>query len=415
MPYTIDRYLIREIALPFLFILLILTFVLLMGRILQLMDLMVNKGVLFSDIALLILYLMPSFLVFTLPISLLFAIMMALGRLSTDNEITVLKASGVGLLQLARPVLIMGLSCFALTALTSYVLAPQGNSAAKTLLLDAARHKVTLGIKEKVFNDDFTGILLYADKEPVSGDYLEGVLISDQRLGTEPSTIIARRAYLISDPGSHTIALRLEGGSIHTVDRDLKNYRKMDFALYDVRLDLGSSMGDDAAKRKVSTEMSAKEILERLQGGSLKEEDRRETGHRAAQEALIPASCLVFSILAVPLGIRRNDPPNPMALQWRSSWCCPFTSCVWAGRPWPKPAACPSSWVSGFRSSSSVLSGRSCFSSSIGKFPSDASGRTSGGADREHPGPLPGQGISEDLRPSPPCHRLRLSDYRFFQ
>jgi lipopolysaccharide export system permease protein len=306
MPNTIDRYLIREIALPFLFILLVLTFVLLMGRILQLMDLMVNKGVLFSDIALLILYLMPSFLVFTLPISLLFAIMMALGRLSMDNEITVLKASGVGLLQLARPVLLLGLVCFALTALTSYVLAPRGNSAAKTLLLDAARHKVTLGIKEKVFNDDFTGILLYADKAPVSGDYLEGVLISDQRLGTEPSTIIARRAYLISDPGSLTVALRLEGGSIHTVDRDLKNYRKMDFALYDVKLDLGSAMGDGSSNRKVSTEMSAREIMERLRGGSLKEEDRRELAIELHKKLSIPASCLVFAILAVPLGIRRQ-------------------------------------------------------------------------------------------------------------
>ena len=306
MPNTIDRYLIREIALPFLFILLVLTFVLLMGRILQLMDLMVNKGVLFSDIALLILYLMPSFLVFTLPISLLFAIMMALGRLSMDNEITVLKASGVGLLQLARPVLLLGLVCFALTALTSYVLAPRGNSAAKTLLLEAARHKVTLGIKEKVLNDDFPGILLYADKAPVSGDYLEGVLISDQRLGTEPSTIIARRAYLISDPGSLTVALRLEGGSIHTVDRNLKNYRKMDFALYDVKLDLGSTVGDGSANRKVSTEMSAREILERLRGGSLKEEDRRELAIELHKKLSIPASCLVFSILAVPLGIRRQ-------------------------------------------------------------------------------------------------------------
>jgi lipopolysaccharide export system permease protein len=133
---------------------------------------------------------------------------MALG-LSMDNEVTVSRPPGVGLLQLASRAP-PGSRCFAVTALTSYVLAPQGNSAAKTLLLDAARHKVTLGIKEKVFNDDFTGILLYADKAPVSGDYLEGVLISDHRLGTEPSTIIARRP-IDQRSWIHTIALVSKG------------------------------------------------------------------------------------------------------------------------------------------------------------------------------------------------------------
>ena len=50
MRKILDRYILREIALPFVMVLFILTFVLLMGRILQLMDLLVNKGVGFLDI-----------------------------------------------------------------------------------------------------------------------------------------------------------------------------------------------------------------------------------------------------------------------------------------------------------------------------------------------------------------------------
>ena len=51
MKKILYRYLLKEISLPFLFVLLILTFVLLMGKTLRLMDLMVNKGIRFADIA----------------------------------------------------------------------------------------------------------------------------------------------------------------------------------------------------------------------------------------------------------------------------------------------------------------------------------------------------------------------------
>jgi lipopolysaccharide export system permease protein len=306
MRKIINRYILKEIALPFFMILFILTFVLLMGKILQLMDMMVNKGVRFIDIAQLIIFLMPSFLLFTIPISLLVGIMMALGRLSADNEITVLKASGVSLMQLAQPIIFASVLAFIITLLTSYILVPQGNYATKMLLFNVARQKASLGIKEKIFNDDFKGILLYADKIPVNGESMEGVLISDQRLGETPSTIIAQKAYLISDLGSLSITLRLENGSTHTVDKELKNYRKMDFSFYDVKLDLSSSIVDASKTDKASTEMTRSELIERMKSGQLKEADRRELAIELHKKLAIPASCLVFAILAIPLGIRKH-------------------------------------------------------------------------------------------------------------
>lgn len=305
MPKIIDRYIINEIALPFFMILFILTFVLLMGKIMQLMDLMVNKGVQFGDIALLILYLMPSFLLFTIPISLLFAIMMALGRLSTDNEIMVLRASGISLYRLARPILFAALACFVATLITSYLLVPKGNYAAKLLLHNLARQKASLGIKEKIFIDDFKGILLYADKVPVKGNTMEGVLISDQRLGNEPSTIVAQKASLISDPDALTVTLRLENGSTNMVDKTLQKYRRMDFTVYDVKLDLGASLAGGKTE-KVSTEMTASEIAEQLKKPRLKDADVRELAIELHKKMSIPLSCLVFAVLAIPLGIRKH-------------------------------------------------------------------------------------------------------------
>jgi len=307
MRRLINRYVLKEIALPFCMILLVLTFVLLMGKILQIMDLMINKGIGFADIARLMLYLLPSFLTFTIPISLLMAILIGLGRLSGDNEWTVLKMSGVSLYQLSVPVAFAALVAFLMTLITTVFLVPYGNLASKTLMIDMARQKASIGIREKVFIDDFQGILLYAEQIPAHGNFLEGVLISDSRISREPSTIIARRAYLVSNPDTMVVTLRLEDGSIHTVDAGLKRYRKIDFRFYDVRLDLASALsGEKKNGAKSSTEMTLSEISTTLKNRGLNEEALRELAIELHKKLTVPLSCLVFALIGIPLGIRAH-------------------------------------------------------------------------------------------------------------
>ncbi|MBM4270567.1 MAG: LPS export ABC transporter permease LptF [Deltaproteobacteria bacterium] len=303
----IDRYILREITFPFFMIVFVLTFVLLMGKILQLMDLMINKGVSFFDISRLFLYLMPSFLVFTIPISLLVSILIGLGRLSGDNEITIFKASGISPYKILYPVAIASLIAFVITAAVSLYLVPHSKFATKNLLFAVAKKKASVGIKEKVFNDDFKGILLYAENIPVHGNFMEGVIVSDARFGREPNTIIAQRAYLVSDPGQLSVTLRLEKGSTHTVDTNLKNYRKMDFSVYDVNLDIESSLAEEKkARTKTSAEMTFSEIAEKLRAISLKATDSRELILELNRKIAVPFACLVFGILGVPLGIRSH-------------------------------------------------------------------------------------------------------------
>jgi lipopolysaccharide export system permease protein len=307
MRKILHRYIFKEIAGPFALILFVLTFVLLMAKIIQLMDMMVNKGVSALDIAKLIAYLMPSFLMFTIPISLLIAILIGLGRMSGDNEITVMKASGISLYQLMIPVGAASLAAFFLTAVITLFLVPQGNYATKLLLFDVAQKKASVGIKEKVFNDDFRGILIYADTIPVDGEYMEGVLISDNRIIKEPSTIVARRGYLLSDPESLTLTLRLEKGSTHVVSADFKNYRKMDFAVYDINLDIESSLADlQNVQNKTSTEMTVRELADKIRNRSVEGAVLREMAIELNKKMTIPLSCLVFGILAAPLGIRAH-------------------------------------------------------------------------------------------------------------
>ena len=307
MHRLINRYILRELAVPFCMILFVLTFVLLMGKILQVMDLMINKGISFVKIALLMLFLIPSFLAFTIPISLLIAILIGLGRLSGDNEWTIMKMSGVSLYQLSFPVACAALAAFLMTLTTTLFLVPYGNLASKALLFDMARQKASIGIREKVFNDDFQGILLYAEKIPVHGNFLEGVLVSDSRIIREPSTIIARRAYLISNPDTMVITLRLEDGSTHTVDAGLNHYRKMDFRFYDVRLDLASTISaENKNGEKSSTEMNLSELTATLRNRGLKEAALRELAIELNKKMTVPVSCLVFALIGMPLGIRAH-------------------------------------------------------------------------------------------------------------
>ena len=303
MNKIISRYIFREIAFPFFLILFVLTFVLLMGKILQIMDLMVNKGISVLDILHLVMLIMPSFLMFTIPIALLVSILIAMGTFSADNEITALKAAGVSLLQIYYPVAVASLLTFACTMVIGYFLVPESNFATKKLLFELATQNASIGIKEKVFNSDFKDLLLYADKIPANGEYMEGVIISDKRNAEEQNTIIAKKASLVADSKKMIVKLRLENGSIHTVSTDLKNYRKVDFRTYDLILDLSTTLATYSEEYKSSTEMTLTELLERMKKPGLDGAAIRELAIEVHKKFSLPLSCIFFGLLALPLGI----------------------------------------------------------------------------------------------------------------
>jgi len=306
MRKIINRYIFKEIAFPFIIILFVLTFVLLMGKILQIMDLIINKGVSVFLIVKIIIFLLPSFMLFTIPIALLIAILIAMGRLSADNEITALKNAGVSLLQMYYPVAIVSLITFILTIFISYFLVPHSNFATKRLIFNIAQQNASIGIKEKVFNADFKDFLIYAERIPVNQNYLEGVIVSDNRMIGEQNTILAKKAFLVSNPESMTVKLRLEEGSIHAVSSDLKHYRKIDFKSYDINVDLSTALANLDNASKSSTEMTMTELLERMKKPGLDKAAVRELAIEVHKKISMPLSCIFFGLLALPLGIRSH-------------------------------------------------------------------------------------------------------------
>lgn len=305
--FIIHRYLCREIFYPFLLVLLVLTFVLLMGRILQLMDLMINKGVGFPDILRLILFLLPPFLAITVPIALLVGILIGLGRLSRENEILVMKSAGISLYQLVPPVALLSLAAFALTLLLQFYIVPVVNSAGRLLLVDLARQKAGIGIKEKVFNDDFPGLVLYANRVSVDGSTMSEIFISDSRTAGSPLTIVAQLGRLITDPASGNVTLRLEDGSTHMTGADLSTYRKMDFGIYDISLEMSTSLQASAGDHRLNEgEMTPRRLLRELSSADLSTRQRNLILMELNKRFALPLTCLVFALLGLPLGMVKH-------------------------------------------------------------------------------------------------------------
>ncbi|MCP4399800.1 MAG: LPS export ABC transporter permease LptF [bacterium] len=234
---TINKYLWKELLGPFLLGLLIFTFVLLMQQVLDLIELVINKGVRLKLVLELVLYIMPSFLVLTIPMAVLVAVLSAFGRLSTDSEITAMKASGVSLYALFVPVLLFSIAATCLTFFLYAVALPWGNHQFRVALYELARTKASIGLKEHVFNSTFPNLVIYVDEISNRNESFEGIMISDSRDPNNPQTIFARKGRLISDEKALRVLLRLEDGASHPkkITNPLK-YQVASFPVLDILL-----------------------------------------------------------------------------------------------------------------------------------------------------------------------------------
>ncbi|MCL6583583.1 MAG: LPS export ABC transporter permease LptF [bacterium] len=296
---VIDRYILKELIPPFGLGIMVFTFVLLMGKILRLTDLIVGSQVPATVVALLLVYLLPSLLVFIIPMSLLFAILIVFGRMSSDNEILALRAAGVPLHRIITPVLAAAIAIFGLTMYVSCFLIPKGNAAFQQLALRASWKSAALGLNEKTFNENLEGLIIYVDQ--IYGTSLSKVVISDQRKKGEVITIFARRGKLIADDRTLKIVLRLEDGTIHRNNpANPKEYHRLSFATYDLLVH-GGSVDDE---RRDFRAMSMKEFYREIKR-------QKKAGHSIDKLLIewhkrfsIPFACVVFALLGCPLGVQ---------------------------------------------------------------------------------------------------------------
>jgi LPS export ABC transporter permease LptF/LPS export ABC transporter permease LptG len=303
----LDRYVWKELVTPFILGLFVFTFLLLIDRIFDLTDLIINKGVPVHLVLLMLVYISPAILVLTIPIGFLLAILIAFGRLSADMEIVALKACGVSPLRLLWPVMVFGLG---VTALTGYLMidaVPKSNYAFKSLVFEVVRTQATVGLKERLFNDTFGSFVIYVDEIAPDQIVLRNVFVSDERKPEVQRLITAREGRLLSDEVNRRVTLRLLDGSIHeTSPTALQKYREVRFRLYDITLVLENPLVKQGTTPKGDREMSLAELQEATQKAIEFKGNPNPYLVEIHKKFAIPAACIVFSVLGVPLGIRAH-------------------------------------------------------------------------------------------------------------
>jgi lipopolysaccharide export system permease protein len=302
MKRTLRLYIIREIVSLFLLGIMVFTLILLMGRLLKLTDLVITRGVPLTDIGRMIIYLMPSLLVFTIPMAFLLAVLLAFGRLSADNEITVMKAGGISLIQLMPPVLACSLVAMLLTLAASTCGVPWGNNAFKQLSFQVLKQNVSATIREKVFWDDIPGIVLYTEHYDEEHHTLKGVIIHDSRDPKRPLTIFAASGMLGCTANQQDICLVLRNGSIHTAG-GAGNYRMASFGEYVMTL---ANPGRNGATGRNEQDMGIAELRQQIANPALPPGQRLKMQAELQSRFAFPVAALVFAVVATPLGIQNR-------------------------------------------------------------------------------------------------------------
>jgi lipopolysaccharide export system permease protein len=300
---TLNRYLLSEILPPFLLGLLTFTFILLIARILKLVELIVTRGIPFTQVGRLFALILPTFLELTLPMAFLLAILLGLGRLSGDQELLALKSSGVSPIQILLPLTFVAASVALITFLLTSWVRPAAQMALKNELYDIAKTRVGTALREKVFNDDFPNILIYVEEIIPPGNVAQGILIIDKRDTAKDNVILGKVGLINTEEQTHTLSLRLFDGSIYERDRTRSDFSQTNFNIYDFKLDLDDFIGPAKVKDAGPKEMSLSRLLEAIdekQAAGITARPELMEFHQRIAFSLAP---FVFCLLGVSLSL----------------------------------------------------------------------------------------------------------------
>src|SRR5262245_6812384 len=161
----LDRYVLRELGPPVLLGIGLYSFVLLMNEFFLIARLAIQKGLPAGVLAETLALQLPRILLLTIPMGLLLGVLMALGRLSADGEVTAMRAAGISYLRLAVPVLTVGLTGFLVAAILYNFFTPRLHAEEERLKDQyAVRSDLNREIRPGVFYDAIPGFVLFAEE-----------------------------------------------------------------------------------------------------------------------------------------------------------------------------------------------------------------------------------------------------------
>ncbi|GAU09810.1 LPS export ABC transporter permease LptF [Desulfoplanes formicivorans] len=278
--------------------------VLLIGRLLQMRELVMGQDISVLDLGRLFVYLSPFFMSLLIPVSCMLAIFLTFLRMGTDRELIALRAGGLGVYRfLPGPLLFSLMGVFCCGVMTLYGIS-WGMDHFRQTVYDLARTKATLKLRPGVFNTDFSKLVIFALRvDPRTGD-MEKVFVED---ATDPhlrTTIVAPRGRIVADSDAGEMFFVLTGGTIYRYTED--EIDEIGFDSYRVRMDMNSllggskGLGDKRIKSLSPEEIRAR--LAALHPGSGKDAQKwRDLKAELYKRYALPVACLVLGLFAIPL------------------------------------------------------------------------------------------------------------------
>lgn len=302
----LDRYLVREISGPLGLGFLVYTFILLLDALFDAAEMIIRRGLPVATVGELLALSLPNIVVLTIPMSLLFGVLIAIGRLSSDSELVALRAGGVSLLSLYRPILL--LSAFltiANTLLMVYVL-PWGNHRLQLRRIEALTQNVSSQVQPRVFWDEWDNQVLYVFETGPAGEAWNGVFLAESVPSTQQNRVtVAEGGGIRVDDAGERVVLELDGARVHELDLSkpdtyqVSKHGRLEAVLQDR---FASEQRERIVASKGVRELTLSELDEWADDPGRPAEIRRLARVEIHKKFAIPVACLVFGIFALPLG-----------------------------------------------------------------------------------------------------------------
>jgi LPS export ABC transporter permease LptG/LPS export ABC transporter permease LptF len=294
----LDRYVIRQLVMPFGIGLLVFTFLFIIPELMRYAEDYIAKGAPMPVVIEVFVALLPMALGLTIPMSLLMALLVTFGRLSADREFVAFQACGVSTRRLLRPVGLVSVLCFAATLYVLLVSVPASNQRFREITFNIIASQAEGEVKPRVFYERFPNIDLYVREIPQSGGW-NGVFMSDNRSGDGSTIYLAKRGRVVIDRTRKTVEMVLDEATRHTAapsgNYDVYSY---DRVLLNLSPDAFPSGGPPKGDREMSvTELRAKADEIRAQG-----QFPHNQLFEIHKKFSIPAACFVFGLIGLALG-----------------------------------------------------------------------------------------------------------------
>jgi lipopolysaccharide export system permease protein len=293
----LDKYLLKEVF-PVILIVIFLFLIMMIGNDLLFIyaDLIITRKVPFLLTTKLLLLRLPAFLVLALPVSILFGILLSLGRLTKDNEITAMRIGRISFYRLILPFLVFGSLMSILAYLTNEKIVPWTNHYSENIVRRLILTQPFPFIKENIFFKGGEDKYFYIKKYDKENSYLEGIMVYEITTEKYPRMIIAKQAYWKKNMWI------LKDGVIHNYDKD--GHLQYEVSFKELKINIEINPVEFFGEQRTPQEMSAKELLKQIEIFKKGGIDTSSISVDLHFKFSLPFACFIVVLIGAPLSIK---------------------------------------------------------------------------------------------------------------